>query len=211
MSKVVGHTCVFWDVEDCQVPDGNDPDSISENMKSVLADTGYGDVVQIMAYGEKNKIRDQFLLAEITFIPEGDKLARVNRMMKDVLFWALDNRVHQSVRRNVMVISQNISKDFEFICVLQGLQSRGYKVLLADDSDDVASVEQHEFVSSLWLWTSLLDGGDPIDKNESSQSLGKKLKRKECEPSSTPTCSGSSDKKSKPLEPESAADAGSRD
>ncbi|EFH67580.1 predicted protein [Arabidopsis lyrata subsp. lyrata] len=50
---------------------------------------------------------------------------------------------------------------------------------------------QHEFVSSVWLWKSLLDGGNPISKSRrSSQSVDYKLKRKE---TSTATCSGSSE------------------
>ncbi|XP_020881706.1 uncharacterized protein LOC110228460 [Arabidopsis lyrata subsp. lyrata] len=147
-----------------------------------------------------------FLLAGIMVVPEGDKCARVNRMMKDILFWALDNPVQESMIRTVMVISKNISEDFEFISVLQGLHLRGYKVFLADSDENVESLKQNEFARSLWLWTSLLDGGYPIAKSGSSQSVDNKLKRKE---PSTATCSGSSEGALKANE--SGADSDSQD
>ncbi|KAG7599632.1 NYN domain limkain-b1-type [Arabidopsis suecica] len=190
--KIV-HTCVLWDVEDFQVPDGHDPDWVYKKIKSALEKKGYECIVEIRAYGEKNKIWDAFLLAGIMIIPKGDKYARVNKMIKDILFWALDNPVEESVQRNVMVISKNMSRNIdEFLSILHGLQSRGYKVFLAEsDDDNVESIMQHEFVSSVWLWKSLLDGGNPISKSRrSSQSVDYKLKRKE---TSTATCSGSSE------------------
>ncbi|KAG7566059.1 NYN domain limkain-b1-type [Arabidopsis suecica] len=204
--KISAHTCVFWDVEDFQAPEGRDPDWVYQKIKSALAKKGYRGIVEIRAYGEKNKIRDAFLLAGIMVVPEGDKCARVNRMMKDILFWALDNPVQESMIRTVMVISKNISEDFEFLSVLHGLHSRGYKVFLADSDENVESLKQNEFARSLWLWTSLLDGGYPIGNSGSSQYVDNKLKRKE---PSTATCSGSS--QGAPKASESGADTDSQD
>ncbi|XP_010427660.1 PREDICTED: uncharacterized protein LOC104712455 [Camelina sativa] len=173
--RSTAHTCVFWDVQDFPVPKGRDPDSVYENIKLALANKGFAGIVHIRAYGRKNKVWDDFLLDGITVIPEGDKDARVKRMIRDVLFWALDNRVHPSAQRIVMVISEHIGQDLDFLSVLQGLHSREYKILLAD----VASVKQPEFVSEEWLWRSLFDGGDPIERSQSVKHDDDNLKRKD--------------------------------
>ncbi|CAH8277456.1 unnamed protein product [Arabidopsis lyrata] len=142
--KISAHTCVFWDVEDFQVPDGHDPDWVYQKIKSALAKKGYRGIVEIKAYAW---------------------------MMSDVLFWALDNPSDYPVLLpNVMVISKNISQEEGFLRVLRILQCRGYNILLADSDYDVASQNELHFVSSLWLWKSLVDGGKPIDQTRSSQS-----------------------------------------
>ncbi|XP_020882675.1 uncharacterized protein LOC110228835 [Arabidopsis lyrata subsp. lyrata] len=169
--KISAHTCVFWDVEDFQVPDGHDPDWVYQKIKSAIAKKGYRGIVEIKAYGEKNKIRDEFLLAGTIVVPEGDKCARVYRMMSDVLFWTLDNPSDYPVLvPNVMVISKNILQEEGFLRVLRILQCRGYNILLAGSYYDVASQNELHFVSSLWLWKSLVDGRKPIDQTGSSQS-----------------------------------------
>ncbi|KAG7566062.1 hypothetical protein ISN44_As10g026690 [Arabidopsis suecica] len=143
--KISAHTCVFWDVQDFQVPEGRDPDWVYQKIKSALAKKGHRGIVEIKAY--------------------------VYRMMSDVLFWALDNPSDYPVLLpNVMVISKNISQEEGFLRVLGILQCRGYNILLADSDYDVASQNELHFVSSLWLWKSLVDGGKPIDQTGSSQS-----------------------------------------
>ncbi|KAL1225277.1 hypothetical protein V5N11_031660 [Cardamine amara subsp. amara] len=157
------YTCVFWDVEDLGVPDDHDPVSICQNINSALTNKGYQEfgMVEFRAYGELNKIWDEFILAGIRVIPAGEKCERVKRMVWDILLWAMQNPSEYHNPLNVMVISKNMSEDREFLGVLLGLESRGYNVLLAD-SGNVESLNQLPFVSSVWLWKSLSDGGYPF-------------------------------------------------
>lgn len=120
----------------------------------------------------------------------GDKDARGRRMIWDILFWALDTPSEYLNPQNVMVISKNISEDKELLSVLQILEWRRYNILLVD-SHNVASVEQLEFVSSVWLWKSMVDGGYPIFQS-GSLSDGLANKRKREKKPSTPTSSGGS-------------------
>ncbi|XP_013585293.1 PREDICTED: uncharacterized protein LOC106294276 [Brassica oleracea var. oleracea] len=45
-------TDVFWDMDDCPIPVGPDPDMIYENITSALKDKGYLGEVSISTYGE---------------------------------------------------------------------------------------------------------------------------------------------------------------
>lgn len=66
-------TCVFWDIEDFQVPDGEDIDSIYQNINSALTNKGYQKfgMLEIRVYGEKYKIWDELILAGIMVVPVG--------------------------------------------------------------------------------------------------------------------------------------------
>lgn len=109
----------------------------------------------------------------------GDKCARVRRMIRDILVWALDNPSEYHIPQNVMVISKDIFKDKEFLSLLLGLEARAYKILLVEESDDVASLNQLPFVSSVWLWNTLLAGGCPFDDQCGNNRKPKKTSKEE--------------------------------
>jgi len=71
----------------------------------------------------------------------GDKSSRGNKMLVDILCWA----VHNPVFSNLIVISKDISEYREFSDVLQLLSGRGYNVVLA--LPDVAA-----YLRSVWLY-----------------------------------------------------------
>ena len=48
------NTDVFWNKEDCRIPEGLDPHNIYQNIKSALAKPGCRGEVSIWAYCEKN-------------------------------------------------------------------------------------------------------------------------------------------------------------
>ncbi|CAH2065784.1 unnamed protein product [Thlaspi arvense] len=85
-------TCVFWDMEDCPIPEGLNPHSVYRNIRAALANKGYRGEVTITAYGDKNQIPGYFESAGISLIPAGDKYARFRRMRLD--FWSptIENR-----------------------------------------------------------------------------------------------------------------------
>lgn len=64
---------MFWDIEEFQVPDGEDVDSICQNIDVALTNKGYQNfgMEEVRIYGEKNKIWDEFILAGIMVVPVG--------------------------------------------------------------------------------------------------------------------------------------------
>ncbi|XP_010469122.1 PREDICTED: uncharacterized protein LOC104749231 [Camelina sativa] len=154
---------VFWDVEDCKLPDGLQPDSVSWNIKSALQRQGYGrNNVSIRAYGEKhNKSKDELLLDDIMFLPAGDASARCKRMVADIDSWALNNPAS-----NLMVICRC---NMDFATFLKDLKARDFHILGAkpDNAPPNCSdcrITLDELFTQAWIWESLSSdgGGDPI-------------------------------------------------
>lgn len=52
---------MFWDLEDCPIPEGLSPDSIHAKIKKALENKGYGGALSIRAYGEKETFPDELL------------------------------------------------------------------------------------------------------------------------------------------------------
>lgn len=83
-------------------------------------------------------------------------------MMWDILLWAFDN--HQTSGLNLVVILSSEDKEFvrtyayiEFVDTLLELKAKGYNVLLVQpEIESAASKDLLGSVSSIWLWTSLL-------------------------------------------------------
>ncbi|CAH8337918.1 unnamed protein product [Eruca vesicaria subsp. sativa] len=136
---------VFWNMEDCPIPKSLDPDKIYRNVKSGLANQGCHGEVSIWAYCEKD---NDLSLADVTLVPAGDKSVRFKKMLKDILFWARQNRgSYPSIIPDLMVIS-NISGNTVFVRVLNSLNSN-YNVLLT--LSDVG-----KYISDVWLHPSLM-------------------------------------------------------
>ncbi|KAH9717531.1 hypothetical protein KPL71_021858 [Citrus sinensis] len=53
---VTAKTSVWWDIENCQVPDNRDPHTITQNISSALVKMNYCGPVSISAYGDTNRI-----------------------------------------------------------------------------------------------------------------------------------------------------------
>jgi NYN domain len=47
---------VWWDIENCQVPRGSDPNLIAQNISTALARAGFTGPVSISAYGDTNGV-----------------------------------------------------------------------------------------------------------------------------------------------------------
>jgi hypothetical protein len=56
-------TSVWWDIENCCVPRGCDPQLIVQNMSSALAAAGYRGPISVSAYGDTNGISQPVLHA----------------------------------------------------------------------------------------------------------------------------------------------------
>ncbi|KAG2287659.1 hypothetical protein Bca52824_047263 [Brassica carinata] len=139
---------VFWNLDDCETPDDTD---IYQNVKSALANQGCHGQVSIWAYCEEDKepIPGITLVSAGEF-PLGDETARFKKMLRDILFWALQNPVHH--RRTTvpsLTVISNISRNIEFAHVLQLLASRDYNVLLTVP-------DKKEYICSVWLYPCLI-------------------------------------------------------
>ncbi|CAN7057102.1 unnamed protein product [Brassica rapa subsp. trilocularis] len=140
----VAETGVFWNLDDCEIPDDID---IYQKVKSALANQGCHGQMSIWAYCEEDKEP----LPGITLVSVGDETARFKKMLRDILFWALQNPVPypRTTVPSLMVIS-NISRNIEFAYVLQRLSSRDYNVLLTVP-------DEKEYICSVWLYPSLIE------------------------------------------------------
>ncbi|KAL2935064.1 Meiosis regulator and mRNA stability factor 1 [Bienertia sinuspersici] len=154
---------VWWDIENCQVPKGCDPYSIAQNITSALRKLDYGGSVSISSYGDTTKIPNYIQQAlsstgvSLNHVPAGAKDASDKKILVDMLLWAVDNPAPATYLL--------ISGDRDFANALHQLRMRRYTILLAQPTK--ASVALVAAAKSVWLWTTLVDGGLPRTGNES--------------------------------------------
>uniref|UniRef100_A0A1D1Z2Z8 Limkain-b1 n=1 Tax=Anthurium amnicola TaxID=1678845 RepID=A0A1D1Z2Z8_9ARAE len=156
-------TSVWWDIENCQVPRGCDPHTIAQNISRALADAGYrGMVSSVYAYGDTNKIPTsvQHALSStgiaLNHVPAGVKDASDKKILVDMLFWAVDN----PPPANYLLISG----DRDFSNALHQLRMRRYNILLAHSPN--VSQALVAAAKCVWLWTSLVGGGPPLQSSK---------------------------------------------
>ncbi|XP_062144310.1 uncharacterized protein LOC133851756 isoform X3 [Alnus glutinosa] len=155
-------TSVWWDIENCPVPKGCDPNAIAQNISSALVKMNYCGPLSISAYGDTHRIpaSTQHALSStgiaINHVPAGVKDASDKKILVDILFWAVDN----PAPANFMLISA----DRDFSNALHQLRMRRYNILLAQPQK--ASVPLMSAAKTLWLWTSLSAGGPPLSSAE---------------------------------------------
>ncbi|XP_010467949.1 PREDICTED: uncharacterized protein LOC104747940 [Camelina sativa] len=172
---------IFWDIVDCEIPDGLSLDLVCENIKSALADDGYRGKVSIRAYCEMKRseviVPSEFDSSGIELVRAGNRRARRNQMLEDLLFFAIDHKPPSSL----MVISKDISKDSLFVQHLLTLKQQKNRNLLLAQIDSVTG-DLFASVSSIWYWSDLANGGVPafqstIDDSSSRSSQGVANKR----------------------------------
>ncbi|AEE80323.1 putative NYN domain, limkain-b1-type, meiosis regulator and mRNA stability factor 1 [Arabidopsis thaliana] len=155
---VMAKTSVWWDIENCQVPKGLDAHGIAQNISSALKKMNYCGRVSISAYGDTSGIPHVIQHAlnstgiELHHVPAGVKDASDKKILVDMLFWAFDNPAPS----NIMLISG----DRDFSNALHKLSLRRYNILLAHPPK--ASAPLSQAATTVWLWTSLLAGGNPL-------------------------------------------------
>ncbi|XP_039051581.1 uncharacterized protein LOC120193014 [Hibiscus syriacus] len=162
---VSAKTSVWWDIENCQVPKNCDPHAIAQNISSALSKMNYCGPVSISAYGDTNRIPFSVQQAlsstgiALNHVPAGVKDASDKKILVDMLFWAVDN----PAPANYLLISG----DRDFSNALHQLRMRRYNILLAQPLK--ASAALVAAAKSVWLWTSLSDGGLPLSSGESTK------------------------------------------
>ncbi|KAK7397012.1 hypothetical protein VNO78_18176 [Psophocarpus tetragonolobus] len=153
----VGKISVWWDIEKCGVPKGQDGHSIAKNITSALVSINYGGPVSIYAYGDTSRIPPplQHALSStgiaLNHVPSGAKEASDKKILVDMLLWAVDN----PAPANYLLISC----DRDFSNALHQLGLRKYNILLAHPPHVSPSLASAAKV--VWLWTTLSAGGLP--------------------------------------------------
>ncbi|XP_065859861.1 uncharacterized protein [Euphorbia lathyris] len=162
---VSAKTSVWWDIENCQVPKSCDPHLIAQNISSALVKLNYCGPVSISAYGDTNRIPQYVQQAlsstgiALNHVPSGVKDASDKKILVDMLFWAVDN----AAPANYLLISG----DRDFSNCLHQLRMRRYNILLAQPKKASAAIVAA--AKTVWLWSSLSTGGNPLSSGESIQ------------------------------------------
>ncbi|KAG5232272.1 meiosis regulator and mRNA stability factor [Salix suchowensis] len=134
-----------------------------------LARMNYCGPVSISAYGDTHGINSAAQQAlsstgvSLNHVPPGVKDASDKKILVDMLFWAVDN----PAPANYLLISG----DRDFSNALHQLRMRRYNILLAQPK--TASAPLVAAAKSVWLWTSLLAGGQPLSEGELQQLVSK--------------------------------------
>ncbi|CAL9213750.1 unnamed protein product [Arabidopsis halleri] len=161
-------TRVFWDVLDFPVPENRNLDSFYSKVKHALRIEGYVGDLSIHAYGAADANMDDFYRFKVELEHRADeKHVRLNRMLADMIYWAYDNRLDEQPKEetNFLVVAKDIpEKDTSFFDVLATLMARDYNVsLVVPDGFPPEQVPPHSTAEFVWHWTTLFDGGHPID------------------------------------------------
>ncbi|XP_010546431.1 PREDICTED: meiosis arrest female protein 1 [Tarenaya hassleriana] len=183
LQYVTAKTSVWWDIENCEVPNGWDAYGIAQNISLALAKMNYSG--SLYAYGDTNRIPSSVQQAlsstgiALNHVPSGDfspsprylfdfvaSLAKIDvkdasgkKILVDRFLWALEN----PAPANFMLICG----DRDFSNAFHQLRMKRYNILLAQPQK--ASAPLVAAASSVWLWTSLIVGGYPLTCNDSSQ------------------------------------------
>ncbi|KAL3652055.1 hypothetical protein CASFOL_001736 [Castilleja foliolosa] len=149
---------VWWDLENCHVPMGCDPDNIAQNIRSALAKLNYCGPITFSACGDCTRIPDDVHSApfytgiDLKHVPDGFNYAS-NKILVDMLLWSVNN----PAPANYLLISEEMN----FPYALHQLRIRGYNILLAHPQPIKASSGLVDAATYLWNWTSLVYGGLP--------------------------------------------------
>lgn len=153
---------VFWDIDDCKIPEGKEVGDVAENIKSSLRDCSFnGKFVSMIAYGDPSVIGEGKLASagfEMAPIPnEHEKQARVAAIEIFLWRWAVDHRSEQS---NLLVIVGDMSQQFDIAVSLSKLFGKGFNILLSQPTTARGGI--FGAARKVWLWSSLALGGEPV-------------------------------------------------
>ncbi|XP_010416672.1 PREDICTED: uncharacterized protein LOC104702511 [Camelina sativa] len=133
---------------------------ISGSFKESLAYMGYTcNKMSIVAYSStKLELENakEFESANIKLLQNADKRAKHSKILEDVYMWGIK---HRGELTNLMVISQ-MSQHYVKYATFKEL---GINVLLAFPDDTIGCPWPLGIPSSVFLWSSFSNGGNPLD------------------------------------------------
>ncbi|KFK35389.1 hypothetical protein AALP_AA5G278800 [Arabis alpina] len=114
-------TGVFWDLEDCEIPEELNAIQVVNKLRSNLSSFGHHGTVSIRAYGD---LKDhEFPSQGITLyqFPPGGRYERHTKMLEDIVAWAAE----QSEPSNLMlIIGEDTSDDFLELTLMRAFGNR---------------------------------------------------------------------------------------
>ncbi|CAH8267576.1 unnamed protein product [Arabidopsis lyrata] len=150
-------TGVFWDLDDCPIPDDQTPASVCANIKSALKTAGYVGRVSIVAYSLTKQTSVDFESAQIKLEQPGNSRSKCRAIFQDILIWRMDHRYYST---NLMVISKDLSDNPHYFTTLLTFRENGNNILLAQPE---GKGNLRFLASSVWLWSILSTGGSPLN------------------------------------------------
>lgn len=179
-------TGVFWDVDDCEIPDGLNALMVSQNMRSALERLNYRGKVFIYAYGDSNQILDTKMVVKQTpnkfdyrgttsIYSEDDDLDStpalmlndtsrdykddmIGRILVDFMIWAIDNPAPANI---ILVLGSYMSRrQEEFQNAIGQFNMLNYNIHFAYPQNSICP--SLPAVRVKWLWESLSLGGNPL-------------------------------------------------
>ncbi|VVB06576.1 unnamed protein product [Arabis nemorensis] len=126
-SKKAAETGVFWDIEDCEIPDDLSAGYVLEKIRSNLSSSGHHGTVSIRAYGDMTGHQFPSEGIKLNHFPAGERYARHTKMLEDIVSWAAE---HPEPSTLMLIMGDDASDDF--IDVVKLLKSRkNYRLLFA--------------------------------------------------------------------------------
>ncbi|KAL2645481.1 hypothetical protein R1flu_013068 [Riccia fluitans] len=147
---------VWWDCENCNVPQGIEVYRVGINIVSGLRLSGFKGTVSISAYGDTLQLSrsTQEALAStgirLHHVPSGGKDSSDRALLVDLLLWTFD---HPPPAHLFL-----ISGDRDFSNALHRLRMRNYNILLACPHGTTVSPALLGAATHVWQWNSLVRG-----------------------------------------------------
>ncbi|XP_023639183.1 uncharacterized protein LOC111830723 [Capsella rubella] len=157
-------TGVFWDVEDCPVPDGLSAADATNNIKNALKFAGFNGEVSIIAFGHTRKYLAGIKRNNHTTLKQfraGDRRARRRAICDSLFEWTI--LVNERKLTNLMIIIGDTTVNTALVDYLHDLVGFGFN-LLVSQSPANRSIPLHPSVFTEWLWPDLGLGKEPIYK-----------------------------------------------
>ncbi|CAA0387994.1 putative NYN domain, limkain-b1-type, meiosis regulator and mRNA stability factor 1 [Arabidopsis thaliana] len=111
-------TGIFWDIEDCKIPDDLNAGDALKNIKSALSSDGHHGTVSVRAYGDTTGLDFPSEGIKLNHFPAGERYARQTKMLEDIVSWSAEHPEPSTL----FLIVGDTSRDF--LDVVQLLKSK---------------------------------------------------------------------------------------
>ncbi|KAK9678727.1 hypothetical protein RND81_11G229600 [Saponaria officinalis] len=147
---------VWWDIENCGVPNGVNVFRIAHSITSAVRANGIKGPVQITAFGDifcLNRANQEALSCtgvNLIHIPNGGKNSADRSLLVDLMYWVSQNPPPAHIFL--------ISGDKDFAGILHKLRMTNYNILLAARVEKHTSGVLYSAASIMWYWNELAKG-----------------------------------------------------
>lgn len=178
--KLVGFLKLFYFCEDDLIKDDDMREAYDEARFFTETGCKFLFCFNFLEYMCTNNLILVFVLIYI-YIDRGGydplcKYARTKSMIASALLWAGDARTCRvDEPANIVIVSDSVSDQPEFVNLLEALKQRNFNILLVQQHDEekekLYGIPTESFD---WLWTSLLHGGTSqgVNRSDSSSTCG---------------------------------------